>query len=61
MKLEELKTIDELALILKVRKGWLYGQTFRTGPGSIPRLKIGKHLRFDMGEIEKWILKKNER
>ncbi len=61
MKIQDWKTLNELAEILKVKKGWIYGQTFKKGPGSIPRLKIGKHLRFDLGEIEKWILKKNER
>lgn len=60
MKLEELKTLDELASILKVKKGWIYAETFKKGPGAIPRLKVGKHLRFDMEAVEKWILKRNE-
>jgi Helix-turn-helix domain len=60
MKIQDWKTLDELSEILKVKKGWIYGQTFKKGPGAIPRLKVGKHLRFDMEAIEKWILKRNE-
>ncbi len=60
MKIQDWKTLDELSEILKVKKGWIYGQTFKKGPGAIPRLKIGKHLRFDMEAVEKWILKRNE-
>ena len=60
MKLEELKTLNELAEILKVKRAWVYQQTFKKGPGSIPRLKVGKHLRFDMEAVERWILKRNE-
>jgi len=60
MELEKLKTLNELAEILKVKRAWVYQQTFKKGPGAIPRLKVGKHLRFDMEAIEKWILKRNE-
>ncbi len=60
MKIQDWKTLDELSEILKVKKGWIYGQTFKKGPGAIPRLKVGKHLRFDLEAIEKWILKRNE-
>jgi predicted DNA-binding transcriptional regulator AlpA len=60
MKIQDWKTLNELAEILKVKKSWLYGQTFKKGPGSLPRLKIGKHLRFDLEAVERWILKRNE-
>jgi predicted DNA-binding transcriptional regulator AlpA len=44
-------TIDEMAKELKVKKSWLYSRTRETGPDTIPRLKIGKYLRFDYQEV----------
>jgi len=41
-------TIDEMAETLKVPKSWLYSRTRETGPGSIPRIKVGKYIRFDL-------------
>lgn len=51
--------INELSKILKVKKSWLYQKTMRKGPGSIPRIKVGKMLRFDTDAVERWILNKN--
>jgi excisionase family DNA binding protein len=52
-------TIDEMASKLKVKKTWLYGQTLRKDKGAIPRLKVGKHLRFDSEAVERWIRERN--
>lgn len=54
---EELLTISELAQVLKVKKSWIYAQTRQTGPGAIPRIKIGKYLRFHLPAVFKWINK----
>lgn len=48
-------TISEMAEILKVRKSWLYARTRQTGPGAIPRLKIGKYIRFRLNEVLAWL------
>ena len=53
-------TVDELASMLKVGKDWIYQQTMKKGPGAIPKIKVGKHLRFDLAEVEKWIMKRQE-
>lgn len=50
-----LLTPDELAEELKVPKTWVYSRTRETGPGSIPRIKIGKYLRFQIAEVMAWI------
>lgn len=55
-----LLTIDELADRLKVQKSWLYSRTRETGPGTIPRLKLGKYLRFDYQAVMDWLRKQNE-
>ena len=53
-------TIDEMAETLKVPKSWLYSRTRETGPGSIPRVKVGKYLRFFESEVMDWIRHQNE-
>lgn len=51
---ETLLTIDELAKILKVKPAWLYTAAQR---GDVPRVKIGKFVRFRESEITAWIAK----
>lgn len=57
--MEDLLTIDELAEKLKVPKSWIYGNTRQTGPDSIPRIKVGKYLRFRWSEVWEWIENQN--
>ena len=59
LTLEKLLTLEELAERLKVRKSWVYGQTRETGPGSIPRVKVGKYLRFSEKEVMEWLRERN--
>lgn len=47
-----LLTIDQLANHLQVPKSWIYE---RTRGNSIPHHRIGKYLRFDLEEIDRWI------
>ena len=54
----DLKDIREMARILKVPKSWLYGQTRLRGPGTIPRLYVGKYLRFDPAQVIAWLQEK---
>jgi len=58
MEETELLTIDEMAALLKVHRSWLYSRTKETGAGSIPRMKIGKYLRFDKKATLAWIRQK---
>ena len=51
---DEILTPDDLAAIWKVPKSKIYALTMKTGPDSIPRFKIGRHLRFKRSIIEKW-------
>jgi excisionase family DNA binding protein len=52
---QELLTIDEMAARLKVKRSWLYFRTMQTGVDSIPRVKIGKYLRFNPTDVMNWI------
>lgn len=47
--------INEMAARLKVKRSWLYRKTMLKGPGTIPRIRIGKYLRFDPDAVFDWI------
>jgi|GEM_PF-871745 len=51
-------TIDEMCQLLKVKKSWIYQKTMVTGPGCLPRLKVGKSLRFNPSDVKQWIVKR---
>ncbi len=50
-----LMTVDDLARQLKVKVSWIYGETRKTGPGTIPRIRVGKYLRFSLDEVMDWL------
>lgn len=56
----DLKTLEEMAAILRVNQSWLYRQTKRHGPDAIPRLKVGKYLRFNEAAVMAWLQKQND-
>jgi len=58
--MEELLTVAEIAARLKVHKSWIYVRTRITGPGSIPRLRVGRYLRFDEAEVMAWLKGRQE-
>jgi excisionase family DNA binding protein len=55
MQNQELLTIEEMADRLKVKKSFLYFRTMQTGANAIPRVKVGKYLRFNPGAVMEWI------
>ena len=56
-KEDELLTVPEMAADLKVPKSWIYGQTCQTGPDAIPRLRLGKYIRFERAKVRAWAAK----
>jgi excisionase family DNA binding protein len=58
---EDFKTINELAEILKVPKSWLYSKTRETGNDAIPRLRVGKYIRFRLPEVMEWLEGENKK
>ena len=53
-------TVIEIAEKLKLPVSWIYSRTRETGPGSIPRIRCGKYLRFDFHEVMDWLREQNE-
>lgn len=54
IKIEGVETLNELAARWKVKDSWIYSRTRETGEGSIPRIKLGRHLRFITEEVDAW-------
>ena len=52
---KELLTIQEMSELLKVKPSWLYFRTMQTGNNAIPRVRIGKYLRFNPSKVMEWI------
>jgi hypothetical protein len=53
--MKDLHTVNELADALKVPKSWIYARTRETGPKSIPHIKVGKYLRFEINKVLDWL------
>lgn len=53
--MEKLLTPEEVKEILNVKLSTIYQWTHL---GFIPHIKVGRFLRFEQSEIEKWLRKK---
>ena len=53
-------TVDDLAERLRVPKSWVYSRTRETGPKAIPRVKVGKYIRFVEADVMDWLKKQND-
>jgi predicted DNA-binding transcriptional regulator AlpA len=49
------ESIEELAARTDMKRSWWYARTRETGPGSVPRVKFGKYLRFVPHEVDAWL------
>ena len=54
---EELLTIDELAVRLKVPKSWIYTHTRGRTKCRLPYIKLGKYLRFRLPDVYAYLEK----
>jgi predicted DNA-binding transcriptional regulator AlpA len=57
---QDLLTVPELAKSLKVKKSWVYSRSRETGPDAMPRIKVGKYLRFELDKVMKWLKTQGE-
>jgi len=51
---------EQMAAELNVKPSWLYRQTMSRGQGSIPRVMVGKYLRFNRDDVFDWIKSKQK-
>jgi len=57
----DLLTIKEMAARLKVQVSWLYSRTRVKSPDAIPRIHVGKYIRFNEAAVMAWIEKRQHR
>jgi excisionase family DNA binding protein len=55
-----LLNIEEISKVLNVPRSWIYARTRETGPGSMPRIKVGKYLRFELVKVMDWLKEQNK-
>ena len=55
---DRILTVNDLAQKLQVKPSWIYTQP-KKGPGALPRMRIGKYLRFSERAIDEWLSKKS--
>jgi predicted DNA-binding transcriptional regulator AlpA len=58
--MRHLVDVNTLAEMLCVPVSWVYGKSRETDPGSIPKIKCGKYLRFDPEEVMEWLRNQQE-
>jgi excisionase family DNA binding protein len=52
---QNLLSVDELSETLNVPKSWIYSRTRETGSGAMPRIKVGKYVRFELDKVFAWL------
>lgn len=55
-----LLTVHELAEKLKIPVSWLYSRTREKGEGTIPKIRVGKYVRFDETAVLEWLKGKQD-
>ena len=58
---QNLLSVDELAEFLNTPKSWVYARSRETGSGAIPRIKVGKYVRFELDRVIDWLKARGER
>jgi excisionase family DNA binding protein len=56
---QRLLTVEEMSELLRVPRSWLYARTRQTGPGTIPKVKVGRYVRFIEADVFEWLKKLN--
>ena len=52
--------VNELAEVLGVPPSWIYARTRGTGNDAMPRIRVGKYVKFKIDDVMSWLEKKNE-
>ena len=55
-----LLSVDELAESLNVPKSWVYSRSRETGPSAMPKIKVGKYVRFELDRVLAWLKEQSE-
>lgn len=53
--LDEMLTVAEVAVWLKVSRSWIYDRTRSHGPERLPHIKLGKYVRFSPDAVRAFL------
>ena len=56
VKIQKPESPAELASRWNMKTSWVYNQSRQIGPDAIPRIKMGKYVRFIPAEVDAWLL-----
>ncbi len=57
---QNLLSVNDLSDVLNVPPSWIYQRTRQTGPDTIPKIKVGKYIRFQLEEVMDWLRAQGE-
>jgi excisionase family DNA binding protein len=57
--IKNLLSVDDLSESLNVPKSWVYARTREKGPGAMPRIRVGKYVRFELEKVIDWLKAQN--
>jgi len=57
---QKLLSVGELSETLNVPKSWVYSRSRETGPSAIPRIRVGKYVRFELDKVLDWLKEQSE-
>jgi excisionase family DNA binding protein len=52
---DELMTVEEVALMLKVKTSWVYERIRARKGEKLPHIKLGHYVRFERGAVEEFV------
>ncbi|MFC1827096.1 helix-turn-helix domain-containing protein [Thermodesulfobacteriota bacterium] len=58
LRSNKLLSVEELAAELNVPRSWVYSRTRQKGADAMPRITVGKYLRFRLKDVLNWLEKK---
>lgn len=58
--MKDLLTVAELAEVLRTPVSWVYSRTREKGPRAIPRVRVGKYIRFRLDDVLDWLNEQSE-
>ena len=58
--MENLVSIEQLSTKTNLPKSWWYARTRQKGEGTVPYIRCGKYLRFELEEAVEWLKRQGE-
>jgi len=57
---QKLLSVGELSETLSVPRSWVYSKSRQKGPSAMPKIKVGKYVRFELDKVLNWLKEQSE-